>query len=228
MTEQEWLAYTYPRPMLEFLRGKASDRKLRLFACACCRALDPDLGTSQLARAAIEAAERYVDGAECREELQAASRTAAAASYAPWINSLEEGRFTTDLEKRQGWLARMARWASDTRHAGAASRAAEAANDQWFITRLQPPGWEGRLAFLLHDIFGNPFRPLTADPAWLTPSVVRLAEAIYDGRAFHRLPVLADALEEASCQNADILSHLRDPGPHVRGCWAVDLLLGKG
>jgi hypothetical protein len=228
MTEAEWLACTDPQPMLEFLRGKASDRKLRLFACACCRALDPDLGTSEPARAAIEAAERYVDGAECREELETASRAAAAASYAPWIKSLEEGRFTvTDSEKRQGWLARMARWASDAKKPEAAQRAAEAANSEWMISRLRPPGWEGRLAFLLHDIFGNPFRPLTADPALLTPPVITLAQAMYDGRAFHRLPVLADALEDAGCTNADILSHLRGPGPHVRGCWAVDLILGK-
>jgi hypothetical protein len=75
------------------------------------------------------------------------------------------------------------------------------------------------LTALLRDLFGNPFRPVACDPAWRTPSVRRLAEVIYEEGAFDRLPILADALEEAGCDNADILSHLRGPGPHVRGCW---------
>ena len=85
-------------------------------------------------------------------------------------------------------------------------------------------------AALLQDLFGNPFRPPTVEPSWLhwnDGTAVKLAQAIYEERAFGRLPVLADALEDAGCDNADILNHLRGPGPHVRGCWAVDLLLGK-
>ena len=79
----------------------------------------------------------------------------------------------------------------------------------------------------LHDIFGNPFRPIVADHAWLTPTVQSIASAIYQDRAFDRLPILADALEEAGCTNADVLLHCRQPGEHVRGCWVVDLVLGK-
>jgi hypothetical protein len=80
----------------------------------------------------------------------------------------------------------------------------------------------------MRDIFGNPFRPVTADAAWLTSTVVSLAEGIYADRAFDRLPVLADALMDSGCENADILAHCRRDGPHVRGCWVIDLLLGKG
>jgi hypothetical protein len=80
----------------------------------------------------------------------------------------------------------------------------------------------------LRDIFGNPFRPVNADPMWLTATVVGLARTIYAGRAFDRLPILADALKEAGCDNTDVLNHCRQPGEHVRGCWAVDLILGKG
>jgi hypothetical protein len=80
---------------------------------------------------------------------------------------------------------------------------------------------------LVACIFGNPFRPITADAAWLTPTAVSLAQAIYDDRAFDRLPILADALEDAGCDNADLLNHCRLPGEHVRGCWPVDLLSGK-
>ena len=77
------------------------------------------------------------------------------------------------------------------------------------------------------DVAGNPFRPVVADPAWLTPTVVAIAATIYADRAFDRMPILADALEEAGCTNADVLLHSRAAGPHVRGCWVVDLLLGK-
>src|SRR5262249_28129998 len=80
---------------------------------------------------------------------------------------------------------------------------------------------------LLRDLFGNPFRPVTADLGWLTPAVITLAQGIYDERAFDRLPILADALEEAGCRDPDMLPHCRQPGEHVRGCWAIDLILGK-
>ena len=81
---------------------------------------------------------------------------------------------------------------------------------------------------LVRDIFGNPFRPVTFDPEWRTTTALALARGIYDERAFDRLPILADALQDAGCDNDDILTHLRDTTtPHVRGCWALDLVLGK-
>jgi hypothetical protein len=83
---------------------------------------------------------------------------------------------------------------------------------------------------LLRDIFGNPFRPLTFDRSWLAwnnSTVAKISQAIYEDRAFDRLPVLADALEDAGCHDADILAHCRQSREHVWGCWVVDLLLGK-
>ena len=81
---------------------------------------------------------------------------------------------------------------------------------------------------LLRDIFGNPFHPVIFDPNWRTSTAIALARGIYDERAFDRLPILADALQDAGCENEDILNHLRDPNAtHVRGCWALDLVLGK-
>lgn len=86
----------------------------------------------------------------------------------------------------------------------------------------------------LYCIFGNPFRPVSLDRFWLTPTLTSLATAAYEERILPsgeldpaRLAVLSDALEEAGCDDADILSHLRSPGPHVRGCWALDLVLSK-
>jgi hypothetical protein len=82
-------------------------------------------------------------------------------------------------------------------------------------------------ADLLRDIFGNPFRPVTFNPAWRSVAAVKLAQAIYQERAFDRLPILADALEEAGCTDAEILTHCRGGGEHVRGCWLVDLVLAE-
>ena len=79
----------------------------------------------------------------------------------------------------------------------------------------------------LYDIFGNPGRPMSIDVTWLTSTVVYLAQSIYNDRAFDRMPILADALEDAGCTNASILEHCRSAGQHVRGCWVVDLVLGK-
>jgi len=83
---------------------------------------------------------------------------------------------------------------------------------------------------LIHCIFGNPFCPVCIDPAWLAwnnGTAVKIAQSIYDDRAFDRLPIMADALEDAGCQDADILGHCRHSGQHVRGCWVVDLLTGR-
>ncbi len=80
---------------------------------------------------------------------------------------------------------------------------------------------------LLHCVFGNPFRPVEFANSWRSETVVALASGIYAERAFDRLPILADALEEAGCDHPDMLAHCRGPGPHVRGCWVVDLVLGK-
>ena len=82
-------------------------------------------------------------------------------------------------------------------------------------------------ASLLRDIFDNPFRPVTFPSSWRTEYTVGLAGRMYDERDFAAMPILADALEEAGCDNADILAHCREPGVHVRGCWVVDLILGK-
>jgi hypothetical protein len=91
-------------------------------------------------------------------------------------------------------------------------------------------GVENHQTVILHEIFGNPFRLIHIDPAllaWQDGTVVKLAQAIYDERRFQDMTILADALEEAGCDNADVLSHSRGPGPHVRGCWTLDLLTGK-
>jgi hypothetical protein len=81
----------------------------------------------------------------------------------------------------------------------------------------------------VRDIFGNPFRPVAFDPAWRTDTAVALAKQMYESRDFGHMPILADALEDAGCDNEAVIAHCRDPkATHVRGCWVVDLVLGKG
>src|SRR5262249_13513505 len=93
---------------------------------------------------------------------------------------------------------------------------------------ITPVDVEWNKVELLHDLWVPlPFRPVPVDSIWLAPKVVQLAQSNYDNRAFDRLPALADALEEAGCHDTDILDHCRGPGPHFRGCWVLDLILGK-
>jgi hypothetical protein len=85
----------------------------------------------------------------------------------------------------------------------------------------------GLFCRLIRDIFGNPFRPITFSAEWKTDTAVSLARQMYESRDFSAMPILADALQDAGCDNEDILAHCRGPGPHVRGCWVVDLVLDK-
>jgi hypothetical protein len=219
VTEAEWLACTDLTAMLEYVRRNASSRKLRLFACACCRFLFS--GKEDRLRQTLEVAERLADGQTTKAALRRARQAIRAARH-----FLPTGESEVHVQWAAFWLAEVA--ASENAYAG-------------LPYELQYLAGQGILSWaadqqagscsLMRDLFGNPFRPAPAlDPAWLRWGdgvIPKLAGAIYEDRAFDRLPVLADALEEAGCADGDLLDHLRGPGPHARGCWAVDLLLGK-
>jgi hypothetical protein len=223
VTEAAWLESGDPQAMLSFLRGRVSDRKLRLFACACCRRIW-HLLSQEASQRAVDAAEMYADGLLSEAERDAA-REAAYTFVDPPVND--------KLNPESGTAALAAFWAID----GVAHDAADAALDAvFFAADVCCPGRgaleavsteEPMQCHLLRCIIGNPFRPVALNSGWLTPRVVALAQAIYTDGGFDRMPELADALEHAGCDNADILSHCRGTGPHVRGCWAVDLVLGK-
>jgi hypothetical protein len=224
MTEQEWLACTDPTPMLKFLRRKATKRKLRLFACACCRQVWRML-KDEVSRQAVEISESFADGEVTAKGLAGAARKANEAA--------DLLRFEAPLSMRLAtWAARDA--------ADAAAMAAEKGLDAGRVAATAEmvraaitytPARPKCQCALLRDLFGNPFHPQPAlDPAWLAwhdGTARKLAQAIYLERRFADLPVLADALEEAGCSDADILNHCRQSAEHVRGCWVVDLLLGK-
>jgi hypothetical protein len=232
MDEVEWLTYTDPGPMLDYLQGRASDRKLRLFAVACCRRIWP-LITESHCQEAVEVAERFADGlvtAEVREAAHmAAERVRHDVTYsdAPLHSGADYATAYAASyvvhDKATVWLAcrTAVNAACAAGHALSCQGAAE--NEVAAATFAESAAQTA----LVREIFGNPFRPVSLDPAWLSGTVRNLAEVIYEERAFDRLPTLADALEESGCAEADILAHCRGPGPHARGCWVVDLLLGK-
>jgi hypothetical protein len=228
MTEAEWLACTDIYNLLEYLRGKASDRKLRLFAVACCQRPYYQVADERH-RKAVQLAERMADEDVDEEEWRVVHQAALELWQAAWAASLAaqqeaprgtpevESLVDADMATAAGWVILEDGWEAayqvtgvewDEKHADEASH---------------------QLA-LLRDIFDNPFRPVPIDSSWVLLNggiVVNLAQGIYDERAFDRLPILADSLEEAGCHDADILGHCRQPGEHVRGCWVVDSLLGK-
>jgi hypothetical protein len=254
MIEAEWLACTDPREMLKSLGDNTSDRVLRLFACACCRRIWPLLSDAR-SRQAVEVVERYAEGLAGEEELAAARAAANVAAQAAAAEIAQADlHWADDSSLADSYAAiRAAREAADAacflvadvaEPALAAARAARAAGFDAKAASLATgyePGPEvayqtaqaaeaDAQADLLRCIFGNPFHLVSLDPGWLTwngGTVAKLAQAIYEERRFQDLPVLADALEEAGCTNEGILVHCRRPGEHVRGCWVVDLLLGK-
>jgi hypothetical protein len=221
VTEADWDGCPEPGVMVEFLRtrGKLSERKARLFAVACCRRVWHLL--SPPVRKGIEVAERFADGLATKSELSRAGRDCGVATGA------RAGRVA---EAAARFATKRVSYAAYGRDPGD-----RAAWPRW--DRLDDAECAAQCR-LLRDLLGNPFRPVSADPAWLAwngGAAIKLATAVYDDRELPsghldaaRLAVLADMLEEAGCSDRQLLGHLRGPGPHIRGCWVVDLLLGKG
>jgi hypothetical protein len=214
MTEFEWLHYNIPEKQLKYVfdRLNPSQRRLRLFVCALCwhthypsAPADRDryLRNSEQNRRAIDIGERYADGMAGEAERERAYLRLDAAEQRFW----EEG---DGGDRNFAWAAR----------ACVAPKITPTEAKPGLQTEVTP-------STILKDIFGNPFRPAAFDPSWLTSTVVSLATGIYKERAFDRLPILADALQDAGCENEAVLSHCRGDLVHVRGCWVVDLVLGK-
>jgi hypothetical protein len=199
MTEAEWRAATDPTPMLEFLKNKATARKLWRYTLGCGEPTEVDPRF-------FLAAELHSEGGRSEQFLQFLANHGLSELQVAWVNAY---RMAENAPATSDWPA--LRWLR---------RAFTPSASRYPVGEVQ--------AGLLRDIFGNPFRSVTTNPTWLTFNVVALAEGIYADRAFDRLPILADALQDAGCANPEVLSHCRDGGVHVRGCWVVDLLLGKG
>jgi hypothetical protein len=216
MTEGEWMECDDPQVMLSFLQeaGQLSDRKLRLFAVACCRRIEYLL-SDERTRRAMDLAELYADGMASEVDLAEADAEAWNARSQAWDEQVDSNRHAD-----AAGAGEMAAWpaARDAAYLVAELSARVAATSD-----MRP-----YQCGLLRDLFGNPFRPPPPlSPSCLTPEVTSLATTIYESRSFDRLRELADALAAAGCTEAEVLAHLRSKGPHGRGCWVVDLLLRK-
>lgn len=222
MTEADWNECDKPHFMVLFLQrdGEASQRKLRLFSAACCRRVWHRL-VSRPSRIAVEFAERYADGELTRRQLRHVHQSAKSVLNRP-MELWEESAAAAAVSATDS-LVGAAPILATCNHAARASDLGT--RGEWLA---QAP--------LFRDVFGpTPFRPLTVDFAMLNPVVPLLARAAYEERVgpggrldAEKLAILADALEENGCTDVEVLQHLRDPNlEHVRGCWVVDLLIGK-
>jgi hypothetical protein len=206
--------------MLDYLIHKASDRKFRLFAVACCRRIWVHVRDGRV-REAVEVAERFAEGRADKQDLRTARRAMTLAQR--------------ELHWRQ--RSRAAGFALRTASAAVADQAWDAARrasweSAWASTPTGPnqPEERGAHAELVREVFGNPFaHPLggVAQAGWLSGEVFHEAERIYADQLFDRLPGLAEPLERAGCDDVGLLAHLRKSGSHWRGCWALDRLTGR-
>ncbi len=253
MTDAEWLTCSDPGPMLRHLIGteeprvqaveqfpdaRGSDRKLRLFACACYYRVS-HLLPHPAARATVQVAERFADGTASMAEFlkaEAAVRELGNAIEPRWRASDGAERITLHPTHAALALAGVACWREPQKAAWYA-----ASNAHLELPYLANPGvdvhsrqrGEGEVAEkraqceLLREIFGNPFRAVVCAPDWRTDAAVSLARQMYQLWDFSAMPILADALQDAWCDDKDILAPCRSVGPHTRGCWVVDLVLDK-
>jgi hypothetical protein len=214
MTEAEWYESRDPEAMLRSVKDTASERKLRLLGCACCRRIWGEL-VDERSRTGIEISERFADGGASEVELDAAKHSAS-----DCCDDLEDRCLKTlprqelDIAEKNWNAAEMA-W-----------KATVGWYDIYEIT-YGATMFSVDVVGLLRDLFDNAFRSITFDSRWQTSTVIDLARLIYDARNFDRMPILADALIDAGCDNEDVINHCRAADQHVRGCWLIDLLLGK-
>jgi hypothetical protein len=247
MNEALWLNCTDLGAMFDFLKGKTSDRKQRLFACACCRRIWY-LVHENRSRKAAEVAERYADGLATEEERQAAW-AALQVVFVPFPYTIGMKNALAAIVSTAGpspfdrspVVARDARNAvifrdippEDVISGVVFSDGAPKVSEEILSTEAREfdrAVEEAAQADLVRDLFGNPFCPVTLDPTWLTRNggtTRKLAKTIYNELDFAALPALADALEDAGCTEYALLDHCRGSTPHARGCWALDLLLKK-
>jgi hypothetical protein len=235
-TEETWLTTWRPKELLAIIsRGHDvlppkeffSERKLRLYATACCYRIQKHF--EEYEWKLVEACELFADGVGNYEHLKEQaeyairfdSRRPAASAAIDAVGSQRR-----DSDPKGCWVYQ--KNAERVAH----ECALQAAKIYPSTGRLTEKSKETQRelaaqADLLREVFGNPFRPVAFLPAWWTDTALSLARQMYASREFSAMPILADALQDAGCDNADILDHCRGPGPHIRGCWVIDLVLGK-
>lgn len=224
MTEKQWLSTPDPIAMMldqvAWMRLKRSRRKERLCSCACCFALGDSL-SNKTQRSALLASERYADGL---------IKSATLGTWWTRMNTLtNRARPKNNRETAEVAICRAVAWAcKEDRFFERHNTIYTLCNSKSGLKSSVREPLRPVVAGIIRDIFGNPFRKITFNKKWRTDTAVSLARAMYDSREFSAMPILADALQDAGCDNEDVLSHCRDANQvHVRGCWVVDVVLEK-
>jgi hypothetical protein len=238
MKPGQWPYWSDPEAMLNAVRRGASPRKLRLLGCACCHRAWSLL--TDTARRIVQLSELVADGLAERDALLKEVRPLSQEVYRAvegargvtvFDGDPEEADPTEEEEFARLSVALQASFASILATTSGSRTAVRRALDLLADLVGWNPGEERRAqCHLIRDVFGNPFKPIVVDHAWLRWNngfVPKMAHAIYDDYTFQDLPILADALEEAGCNNKDVLQHCRSRKDHVRGCFVVDLVIGK-
>lgn len=232
MTEEEWKVCDDPARMPEFVRGKVSDRKLRLFAVTCCRRLAGGVANPKVLYA-LDLAGRAADGADVPGKLR---RAGADLRDAMALQEQRFGEFGYIHDTEWFPTRAVARLFGEKGIApvsqvvwipGRVTRAVRETTLSAYRER-DALAEQAAMADLVREVCGDPFRPVALDPSWLTSAVTALSNRVYDTRDFSLMPILHDALIEAGCDDADVLGHCRDSNAvHVRGCWVVDMLTDR-
>jgi hypothetical protein len=212
VTESEWTISEDPDLLLDAAKAtkRLPARSGRLFASGCFRLVWDRIKTDDI-KLAVEMSDMRADKKISQQELERHRypMTKPSENVTTWLAVAIQSLATSNLNP--GYVAWQVRTATQ--------------NDIYHLARRGIPC--RMQADLVREIIANPFRPAAFDPRWRTSDAVALAQSIYDERAFERLPILADALMDAGCEDEQVISHCRSEGPHVRGCWVVDLVLGK-
>lgn len=229
---ERWQRSQNPHTLLKLVKERAGEgkRKYRLLAAAFCRRVWCKFDAQQ--RHAVEVVERYADGAAKYNEMRLAVADMRIEGHRTQPLLVEATRRKA-ADAADGVLFRLlgAWWGTSEQNIDEADR--EVLRSAWFDER-ESKAECARTCQIIRESFAHLFDPVAIHPSWRTSTAVELAEAAYrhrdpaDGTLESvRLAVLADALQDAGCDSTPLLDHLRDPGPHVRGCWALDLVLDK-
>jgi hypothetical protein len=212
----EWLNATDLSPLLHAVRQLSSERKLRLFMCACARHFFPANPHPDLYRG-VEMAEQMADGTASLAITESVRGLFGSLVY---FGDYEARGFAGENMASATFIRHAVNPRADQAARGTSCYLSDYDADMGFEKTQTGVPW-------FRDILGNPFHPVAFSSDWHTDTSLALARQAYESRDFTVMPILADALQDAGCDNADVLDHCRGPGPHVRGCWVVDAILGK-
>jgi hypothetical protein len=210
VTAAEWRTSCRPVHLLDFIDGRLSVRQSRLIAIASCRTI-PTATLGALGEHWLATADKLAEQPEVK---------LTPAAVRKWMRALP-----TDWEDRLAHPSLQAVYFQ----VGCGDPRTTMLN-VGYVRGTTGPNYDlvdEEFADVVREVVGDPFLPTSADPSWLTSTVVALARTMYETRDFTGMPILADALQDAGCDNEDILDHCRKARPHARGCWVVDLVLGK-